>query len=497
MQQQTVVQAGGICLRGLLPGSRFLGDDDIRVVSCCSDSRACRPGDLFVALVGERHDGHDYASQAIRRGAAAVLAERPLPLSVPTCVVEDTHIAFGQVCQALAGHPSQRLRIVGVTGTYGKTTATMLTAAVFEAAGHRVGIMGSLGFCDALETAPAGRPLPAAPEMADWLARMTVNGCSHAVIEASSQALSLHRMAGIELDAAILTNLRRANLDYHGSVLNYHRAKNRLFHHLGPHGVAVLNADDAASTVLMSRLQCPVMTVSMAGEGELTATVVERHKSEQTFLLTAGADTIAVRTPLVGDHHVYQCLSAAAAGLLGGIDLPTIVRGIESVKTMPGRMERIECGQPFGTFVDAARTPEALSTTLRALRRVTTSRLICVFGAPGGRDEQLRPLLGSAAERNSDLMVITSDNPASEPPLQIAHDILDGCRRPGSPHILPERARAIQWALHEAEEGDTVLIAGKGCDKGQRIGDQVYPFDDREVARYCLHQLGETTPMIA
>ena len=234
------------------------------------------------------------------------------------------------------------------------------------------------------------------------------------------------------------------------------------------------------------------MTVSMQGPGELSATVVERHRSEQTFLLTAGSDTIAVRTPLVGDHHVYNCLSAAAIGLLAGIDLPTVVRGLESVKSMPGRMERLECGQGFGAFVDNAHTPEALSTTLRALRRVTPGRLVCVFGAPGNRNHDARPLLGRAAERNADLLVITSDDPGTEPALQIAHDILDGCRQPGAPHILPDRARAIQWALHQAEDGDTVLIAGKGCDTGQQIGDQVHPFDDREAARYCLYQLAGT-----
>ncbi len=196
-----------------------------------------------------------------------------------------------------------------------------------------------------------------------------------------------------------------------------------------------------------------------------------------------------MHTHLIGVRHVYNCLSAAAVGLVTGIDLPTVVRGLESVASMPGRMERIECGQDFGTFVDLAQTPDSFATSLRTLRAVTSGRLICVFGAPGERHLEKRPLLGRVAERYADVIVITSDNPGHEKPLQIAHDILDGCRRPGAPYVVPDRAKAIQWAVREAVAGDTVLIAGKGCDNGQRIGERVHPFDDREAARYCLYQL--------
>ncbi len=482
----TTAFAGGVCLRQLFPDAQFFGGAAVRIQSCTSDSRQCRPGDLFVALVGSRHDGHEYAGEAIRRGAIAILAERPLPLAVPTCIVDDTRVAFGRLCQAIAGDPSRQLRVVGVGGSSGKTTTAMLTAAVLEAAGHQVGIMGSLGFCDAMVTAPAGRPLPAAPELADWLARMTLNGCSHAVLEASSHALLQRRLAGVQLDAAIVTNVRRPHANHFGSALNNCKAKGRLLDHLRPDGVAVINADDPASTFLLSHRQGPTITVAHDGPGELTATIIERHKSEQMFLLTAGSETIPVRTRLIGDHQVYNFLGAAAVGLVAGIDLETVVKGLESVAQMPGRLERIECGQEFGTFVDMARTPESLSVSLRTLKNVTSGRLICVFGAPGGRNRDMRPLLGQVAERYADLLVITSDNPAMEKPLEIAHDIFDGCRRPGAPHVVPDRAKAIQWALSEAKPGDTVLVAGKGCEPGQHVGCHVYPFDDRETVRYCL-----------
>jgi UDP-N-acetylmuramoyl-L-alanyl-D-glutamate--2,6-diaminopimelate ligase len=488
---QIHTSAGGVSLRQALPKTRFLGTDDISVVSCSSDSRRCHPGDLFVALSGPELDGHDHASEAVRRGAAAVLAERLLPLDVPQCLVPDTREAYGRLCQALAGRPSESLRVVGVTGTHGKTTTSLLVASVLSGLGQPVGSVTSLAYCDGFDSAAPASPTPTAPELATWMSRMNASGCDSAVLEVSSRALARRQTAGIEFDAAVLTNIRRDHLDEHGSLLNYRRAKGRLFAQLKPHGFAVINADDPASGHFLAKLECPVLTYGLHNAAELTARVIERHKSEQTFVLTAGNETIPVCTRMIGDEHVSNCLAAAAVGLVFGLDLETVARRLEAVQRVPGRLERLECGQSFGVFVDAARTPDALASVLKTLRQVTSGRLICVFSAEGECSRETRPILGRAAERGANLSIITSDNPRHEEPLEIAHDILDGCQHPERPRLMPDRERAIEWALGQARPGDTVLIAGKGSEGQQIIGDQRRPFDDREIACRWLYGVRE------
>jgi UDP-N-acetylmuramoyl-L-alanyl-D-glutamate--2,6-diaminopimelate ligase len=478
-----------VSLRELLPEAKLLGGD-VHVTSCCGDSRGCRPGDLFAAMEGARCDGHDYADEAIAKGAAAILGERLLPLGVPMAMVRDSREAFGRVCQRLAGNPGERMTVIGVTGTLGKTTTSLLIANILEAAGARVGILGSLGYCDSREAAPAEEATPHSAVLADWLARMHGAGCTHAVVEVSSEALAKRRIAGLRFDAAVLTNIRNGDLALHGTQENYVRGTRRLFEHLKPGGFGVLSADDRGSRPILNDLSHPVLTFGMDNEANLTAAVVEQHRSEQTFLMTAGRDSTAVRTPLVGDHFTADCLAALAVGLALGVDLHTAVRGLESVRSIPGRLERLECGQPFGAFIDAARTPDALTSTLRALRSVTPGRLLCVFGAEGERNRAARPLLGRAVERYADWGVVTSDNPRREAPLQIAHDILDGYRCPASAHILPDRKEAIQYALNKARAGDTVLIAGKGTESFQLIGGKRRAWSDREVALRWLYDVG-------
>jgi UDP-N-acetylmuramoyl-L-alanyl-D-glutamate--2,6-diaminopimelate ligase len=307
------------------------------------------------------------------------------------------------------------------------------------------------------------------------------------VVEVSSHALAEYRTAGIAFDAAVLTNVRRDHLDLHQSVTNYRRVKGRLLSQLSPEGFAVINADDPASGSYLRQLNNPVLTVGQHRPAELTATIIERHRSEQTFLLEAGQDTVPVRTQMIGDHHVTNCLLAAAVGLIYGVDLATVVRGLERVERVSGRLERIECGQPFGVFVDYARTPDTLATALRSLRRVTPGRVICVFGAEGGRETDQRPMLGRVVERAADIGIITNNNPGHEQPLAIAHDILDGYERPARAHILPDREKAISWALSQAETGDSVLVAGKGDECVQRLGEELCYFDDRELVRTWLY----------
>jgi UDP-N-acetylmuramoyl-L-alanyl-D-glutamate--2,6-diaminopimelate ligase len=483
----------GISLRELLPGATIVGADDILVHRCCIDSRQCRPGDLFVALPGSRCDGHDFAVQAAQYGAEAVLLNRPvLGLTLPACIVDDVADAFGRLCQALAGNPGRSLKIVGITGTNGKTTTSYLTASVLGAAGYPAGVLGTLGYSDGMEVARARWTTPPAHVLAPWLARIAGNGCTHAVMEVSSHALSQSRVAGVDFDVVCVTNVRHDHLDYHATARSYCEAKARIFEHLLPEGIAVLNADDELCPDFLAGLEGPVLTVGIDAAAEITATPVEQFASEQTFLLSIGNETAVVRTPLIGRHNISNCLQATAVGFAYGIDLTTIVRGLEAIDRIPGRLERIECGQTFGVFVDYAHTADALAGVLSALREVARGRVICVFGAGGDRDRSKRPKMGRAVEEHADVAIITSDNPRSENPGQIAHEVLQGFARPAKAEFVLDRRDAIHRALATAQKGDCVLIAGKGHEDYQIVGDKTFAFDDREVARQWLYGFAAT-----
>ena len=429
--QQIADCSGGVSLRDILPDGRYYHTRDIRVRSLCSDARVCRPGDVYVALVSAEGDGHDDVAEAVGRGAAAVVAERLLPAPIPCCVVADSREAYGLLCQRLAGQPDQHLDLIGVTGTFGKTTTAILIASVLASAGRRVGLTCSLGCSDSESCTAGGLSTPPPPELARWLQRMVGTGCSHGVVEASSEALAQRQLAGVRFDAVLLTNVRRDHLDLHGNLANYRRAKQRLFEHLKPGGFAVVNADDVASAHVINGLEIPLITVGIQRSAQLQARILERNPGDQTFLLMAGHESIPVRTRTIGDSFVHCCLSAAAVGLVMGLDLGTIVRGLESVEHVPGRLERVVCGQDFGVLVDRAGTPATLAASLAAARQVTAGGVFCVYGAPHWLGAEQRAALGRVGERGADVNVITSDDPAHEPPLRIAHDLLDGFRQPG------------------------------------------------------------------
>ena len=483
-------RASRVSLREFFPHSRIVGSPDIRVSSCCDDPRRCRPGDLYAAVETAGADHPEAITEALRRGAQAVLADRLHPLDVPVCVVPDSRQAFGQLCQQLAGNPSGRLRTVGITGTNGKSTTAWLLDSIFRTAGQRNGLISSIAHSDGCQRVAADRTTPPARELAAQLAQMAELDCGTSVVEVSSRALAERRTAGVEFDVAVLTNLRRDHLDYHGSVFNYRRIKSRLFEQLKPQGAAVLNADDSASRFVLQRLNCPVLTVGLHTPAELTATVVERQLGEQTFLLHAGDETAAIQTRMMGDHHVYNCLSAAAVGLLMGLELPMIARGLEAVDSIPGRLEPVVCGQPFGVYIDAARSPDTLAVALRTLRQVTSGRVLCVFSCGAHSDPAQRPLLGRVVERTAHLGVITDERPGGRQSLQRAHEIIDGYDRPARAHVLPNRVEAIRWTLSQARPGDTVLIAGNGARRYSRDRQEHQTGDDRSVARQWLYEVG-------
>lgn len=479
-------QTDGVHLRGLLPKARFLGARDIHVQSCTTDASRCRPGDLFVAVVDADRDGHEDATEAVGRGARAVLAERLLPLSVPTCLVGDSRTAYGRICHALAGSPSDRLNVIGVTGSNGKTSTSHLLSAIFREAREHAATISCLRPVG--DRPQRGDATPAPQDLARSLQTMARDGVSHAIVEVSDVGLAERRVAGMHFSTTVLTNIRRDHAEKYGSIRQFRGVTGRVFEQMRPENPVVLNADDPASHYFLNRLPNPVLTFGMRNDAELTATVLERHAWEQTFLLHAGPETYPVCTRMVGDHHVYNCLAAAAAALLNGVDLPTIVRGLERVDSLPGRLERVECGQPFSVFIDSARTPDALTAALRSVRQVTRGRVLCVMGAEGERHESVRPQLGRVLDRLAHVSILTSDDPRSESPLEIVHQLLDGYNRPGKALVRPDRRAAIHWALEQARPGDAVVIAGKGELNTQEVGPRVVAWSDRDIAREWLYE---------
>jgi len=492
--QRTSLACGAVSLRHTLPKAQFLAGEDIVASSCASDWRACRPGDVFFALTTADDDGHERAFDAIDRGAIAVVAERLLPVEVPQALVPDSRVALGRVCQALAGHPSRELRTIAVAGSAGKTVTAMLLASIFEAAGEPVGVMSSLGHSDSIAQEPPIAPIPTAPEFASWLARMHVAQCQSAVLEFSTQALAERRTSGIQLDAAILTNTHGATGD-HNSPRACEKVTSRLFRQLKTGGLAIINADDHRGRRLLADLNVASLTYAIHSEADIAARILQRHASEQTFLLSAGDETTPVRTRIIGDPHVSNCLAAATAGLASGLDLETIARGLEAVDRVPGRMERIECGQPFSVFVDAADSPQKLALTIKSIRQVTPGRVFVVFGPPENTDPPRRALLGRVIERGAHVAVITNHQPGRKKLLPTAHDLLDGFERPQKAQLIPRRTAAIEFALDQASPGDAVLIAGRHDTQPH----DTQPHDeqqqnDGEVARHWLYRHAQSEP---
>ncbi|MEM7456883.1 MAG: Mur ligase family protein [Planctomycetota bacterium] len=372
--QQLASASGALRLGNILPQARTIGSGDIAVRSCCSQWNECQSDDIYVAIVGPEFDGHDFARDAVQRGASAVVTERLLAIDLPQFIVGDSRLAFGQICHALAGQPSQRLQTTGVSGSNGKTVTSHLIQQIFLAAGADVGLLSTISTATENES----KADFSAPGLADRLSTMVLEDCSHAVVEIPSEALAQHTLAGTKLDTAVLTNIHYDDLGFHRTKENYRRANLRLLDYLKPTGVAVLNADDPASHFLLGEIDAPVLTVAMKQQAELTARIVERQAAWQTFLLTAGGQSVAVRTNIIGDQHVYNCLSAAAVGLSNGIELPVIARGLENASTVPGRLERVDCGQPFNVWIDSAKSVRQLATALQSIRKVTKGKVWCV-----------------------------------------------------------------------------------------------------------------------
>ncbi len=472
-------------LRRLFPTASFVGCGDVRTLFATDRSADCRPHSVFAVIRGTSADGQRFIPEALERGATALLVEQPLAhVNIPQCVVPDVRRAYAELCAALAANPARRLGLAGVTGTNGKTTTTWLIRSIMQAAGKQTGLLGTIEYSDGHHTEPARLTTPDSRTLAQWLGSMVDHGTAYAAMELSSHALEQRRTAGTLLDAAVIGNITQDHFDYHGSYDAYRRSKLRIFDYLKPAGLAVLNLDDAGSRSCLDEAPKRVVTYGFDSAADVSAVVLEESLAGSRFRLTLGVENVIVETQLVGRHNISNCLAAAAVTAHFGVSAHDIALGIETLECVPGRMQPIDCGQPFSVFVDYAHTEDALRRCLQSLKSLTRGRVICVFGAGGDRDRSKRPLMGRAAA-TADAVVITSDNPRSEDPARISRDILAGCAA-AQPHVELDREVAIAWALRAAKPGDAVLVAGKGHETEQIIGSDRRHFDDAEVVRRVL-----------
>jgi len=388
----------------------------------------------------------------------------------------------------LAGNPSHDFQTFALAGGPGKTAVAILLEAILFAAGGAVAWRNSLASFDGEEVSDLPSNQSNAWELAEWLGRSAAHRCNQAIVEVSTEQLATHGLAGLQADVAILHGGLQANVASARQPAATRRLTTRLINQLKSRAAVVANVDDAALFELLGQIKSPTLTAGLRNPADVMATILERHTSEQTFLLQAGPESVPVRTPLLGDHQVSNCLSAAAAAILAGIDLPTIARGIERVAWIPGQLERLECGQPFSVFVDGGDTPDTVELALRTVRRVTTGRVIALCGAKSNLPSEHRARLGHTLERFAHVQILTNDNPGEEAPLEIIHDLLDGFLKPERALVRPDRAGAVAWALSQARPGDSVVLCGKAMDGIQQLEDGDHPWDDGEQARQWLYR---------
>ncbi len=465
------------------------GDVSAEVTSVQYDSRVVGPGSIFIAVRGERFDGNAFVQDAVARGAVAVVSEAP-PAPAPAWIrVSSDRRALSEFAAAFYGRPTAGLRLVGVTGTNGKTTTVHLVESILAASGAPAALLGTIDYRFPGYRVSAARTTPEAPDLERFFRRAVDAGCRHAVMEVSSHAIAMRRVDGLRFDVAAFTNLTEEHLDFHGTIEEYFRTKKRLFDGLDgtPPAVAVLNRDDPFYDRLAGCGNDRIVSYGLTADADVRPVDCELGAEGIRGELAAPSGKISLRSSLLGRCHLYNIAAAAAIGLALGLPHRAIADGVASLPAVPGRCERIRCGQDFRIIVDYAHTGDALAQVLDAARRTGSGQVIVVFGAGGDRDAGKRERMGRTAARLSDLAVVTSDNPRNEDPLAIMGMIENGIRLAGGRYEkVPDRRQAIARALQVARPGDTVVIAGKGHETHQVVGDEVLPFDDREVVRELL-----------
>lgn len=492
-------------IKNLLPEAEFHNFQDIEITDISYDSRRTREGHLFVAVPGSKANGHHFIADAINHGCRAVVTRKKIDLAanIPQIMVSDPRRALALLSSNFYNHPSTRLKVIGITGTNGKTTVTYLIKSVLEAQGERVGLLGTIQYQIGNRQIPAPITTPESYDLQKFLSEMLQVGVNYVVMEVSSHALAQHRVSQTNFTSAVFTNLTRDHLDFHKDLKSYREAKSLLFKSLQPDASAVLNKDDETSAHLARLTRAKIIWYALQAEAEVKAQVLQSSLTGMKLALTTpnpaphlvqGKNEFEINTPLIGRHNVYNILAAVTQALALGIEPDVIIKGIEAVKNVRGRLELVY-RQDFYVMVDYAHTDNALENVLKNLKPIVPGRIILVFGCGGDRDKGKRPLMGKVAEKYADIVVITSDNPRSEEPLEIINDIKKGLSQPSNAHTYPDRYEAIKYAISQAlnrsgsgqaRKGDLVLVAGKGHETYQIFKDTVKPFDDRAVVKEIL-----------
>lgn len=478
------------------------GSLNLKISGISYDSRKVEPGFVFVCVEGFKTDGHNFVAAALANGASAIVAQRPVdvPEGVPLVLVRDSRKALALLGAAFAGQPSRRLTMVGITGTNGKTTTTYLVEQIFKEHGYKVGLIGTIMNKIGDRILPVTNTTPESLDLQLLLKEMADSGVSHVVMEVSSHALELDRVAGVEYDTAVFTNITQDHLDFHKNMENYLEAKKKLFSGLakfsGKHKqkYGIVNIDDCNAKSIIDATTGKVMTYGIEGPCDIKAANINLRSDGVSFYVSAPQGEIFLSLRLTGLFNVYNALAALAVGIVHEIDLESIKKALESVKGVPGRLEKVDEGQDFTVLVDYAHTPDGLENIIKAARGFARGRVITVFGCGGDRDRTKRPVMGEISARLSDYSVLTSDNPRTENPHFIISQIEEGVRRVvdrSRYSVIADRREAIGYALRMAQPEDVILIAGKGHETYQLINDQVLHFDDREVAGEILKELAD------
>lgn len=485
-------------LSSCLAAARLYGEGEIEIADLQVDSRKVKPGDLFICLPGFTVDGHDYAPQATASGAVALVCERKLDIDLPQLVVDDCRYAMSVLSNAFFGSPSSRMKMIGITGTNGKTTTSYLIERIMLDHGVKTGLIGTIQMRYDGQSYGMSGTTQESLELQRTLQQMALKGVQCCVMEVSSHALQQGRVKGTDYRTAVFTNLTQDHLDYHHTMEEYRAAKGLFFSRLGnvispwkeERKYAVLNADDEACSYFAAQTAAEVITYGIDNLANVQASQISITARGTFFHVETfkGAADISLR--MVGKFNVYNALAAITAALLEDVPLAEIKASLESVAGVDGRVEAVDEGQDFAVIVDYAHTPDGLENVLRAVTEFATGRVITVFGCGGDRDKTKRPLMGKIAAKYSDKVMVTSDNPRTEDPLQILQDIEAGLREDGVPQeryeMIADRREAITKAIDMASPGDVVLIAGKGHETYQLIKGVVHDFDDRIVAKEVI-----------
>ena len=478
-------------LADLLEDAVIIGNRDTVITGIEHDSRKVQQGTLFVCIPGVHVDGHKFIPQAVAAGASAIVTTREdveVPQGIAVLRVKELQPALDTIVPYFHDYPARKMRVVGITGTNGKTTTSYITRAILRKAGYKVGLIGTIQIMIEDEVLPIHNTTPDVVELQHTLAMMRDKGMDYVVMEVSSHALDQNRVAGIEFDTAVFTNLTQDHLDYHKTFDNYLAAKKILFLNAKK---AVVNVDDPYADRIMEGLSIPILTFGVRDRADLSATNIDITTRGVQFDLHTPVGDCRMNLPIPGLFSVFNAMGSVGLALSIGLPLDRIKEGLESMTSVSGRLEPVSAGKnvPFSVFVDYAHTPDALENVLKTIREFAKRRVICVFGCGGNRDRAKRPIMGEIAGRFSDLAIITSDNPRNENPMDIIDTIEEGVKRSGTHYLVIENRRdAIAHALELAEPEDVVLIAGKGHENYQEINGTKYHFDDKEIVEELLRK---------